>query len=618
MFDKLKSFWSEKFIPAFKEFRNSNNKFRVLVKYKKAILVMLATLTVVFGLTGYAISSDSTGLEVINNTAGLFVFAWADDDSLILDFAKFMALVTMFFGAIMLYLSNRANAYEIERIQEDPYTLLVGLGEQNRTFLNQLSKAKKDVLIIESDSNNKYIEEVKTEGFGVIISRAEDTLDRVNLTNIRECIISTGNDRRNIAIGLLLIEKLDNRHKKLFIRIENRDLSVLFKQDVIKSKNNTDIITYSLYENMTKALFAKHTVLGLQPEIAEDNKTFSTVVVGSSPLAVEIVYTLSMLSVLPNENKFILHLVSPDATAFYSRLQKLFANISKIPHLEIRCTEIEYDDLAFYQNKVWNSRNLTNVIVATDNEEQNLDIAINLQDTTYLSKSVKGTLKTKVLFALYHDLGLSRVIDENRATFANFYTFGNIREASSIENLLDERLDSIAKWANFFYAKMYGGVDKDIEWMKASMHDRLSTKAQVQHIYTKLVALSLSAKRSDKSYDTLLKENRELFNKRVETNLYGAEPIDTFKVEEFPQEFTSTLDKLAKAEHNRWNAFHYLHGWKYAKKRNKPLKEHHCLLPLEQFDNDDLKDTYRHDITSIVNIPLYLAQAGYELVEINR
>ncbi len=597
------------------ELGSTSNKLRIIVKYKKSIFAILFVVAFFLGFIGYLVSDDSTGLEVLNNTIGLFIFAWAGDDSVILDFAKIFALAAMSFGAMTLYLSQSADQYEIERIQDSPYTLLIGLGEQNSAFLDQIDEGSQSTLVIESDMNNPRIELYKQKGFGVILSKAEDAIDTLNLAGLDTCIISTGNDRRNIAIGLLLMRKLNDRHQRVYVRIENRDLNVLFKQKIIESQNNVDIITYSLYENMTKALFAKHSVLGIQPDIAQSDKTFSTVVVGSSDLAEEIVYQLVMLSILPNQNSFTLHLVAPDATQFYARLQKLFTGITQIPHLHIKTHDLEYDDIAFYQHKVWNSRNLTNVIISTNDDEQNLDIAINLQDTTYLEKSTKGTLQTKVLFGLHHNLGLGKVIDENKEAFANFYSFASMTEASSPESLIDEKLDTIAKWSNFYYAKMYGGEDIETEWTSASMHDKLSTKAQVLHMTTKLTTLGLSFEKSNQGYDALYSHNKVLFDKALDLSSYGDEPIETFTVDRFPKSFDSAIDKLARSEHNRWNAFHYLYGWKHATKRAKELKQHHCLLPLEEFDRDELKDTYRHDLASIVNIPLYLAQAGYELVE---
>jgi len=610
IFNSLKTFYLEtidNFKKMVEEFKVTKNKIRVLVKYKKDILTLLATFTFVTGFVGYTFSPDSTGLEIVNNTVGLFIFAWADDDSIILDIAKFFALCTMFFGAITLYLSQSADRYEAERIQESPYTLLVGLGEQNSAFLEQLED-ESSMLVIESDSNNANIERFKSRGFGVITAKAEDALSALNLAQLKNCIVSTGNDRRNIAIGLLLMEKLDDAHQKLFVRIENRDLSVLFKQEVIKSKNNVDIIAYSLYENMVKDLFAKHSVLGLQTNIIKTNRAFGTVVVGDSALVEEIVYHLAMLSVLPNENMFTLYLVAPDAKRFYAKLQKRFTGIARIPHLTIKYIDLAYDEIAFYQDEVWHSKNLTNVIIATEDEEQNLDIAVNLQDTTYLEPSVKGTLKTKVLFALYHNLGIGNAIDENKEAFANFHAFADMAEAASPENLIDEKLDLIAKLTNHNYT---GSEEQSIaalnrEWMALSVHKKESNKAQALHIDVKLAAMGLARVKSTKPLQERITANTQ----KVEAVIPKSE-----RSRMFPARFDTLLSRLARSEHDRWNAFHYLNGWVHDTNRDDRAKRHPCLLSFSQFDADELKETYKYDVDSVLNIPLYLAHAGFELKE---
>jgi len=579
-----------------------------ILKNKKALLFASVVLTLFFGVWGYMIHPDVNGARVIIKSFGLFAFVLENNPNVQLVIAEFFATVTVFLGIAILFFKDFIDRWTVQLQQKTPYILLIGLGEQNSTFLDQLQDDDTSVLVIESDSNNGNIEHYKGRGFGVIVEKAEDALSTLNLEQLKNCIISTGNDRRNIAIGLLLVDKLDDKHQKLFVRIENRDLSVLFKQEVIKSQNNVDIITYSLYENMAKALFGKHTVLGLQPEIIESDKTFSTVVVGSSLLAVEIVYQLAVLSTLPNENKFTLHLVAPDAKQFYAKVQKLFTGITKIPHLSVKCTELAYDDIAFYENKIWNSRNLTNVIIATEDEEQNLDIAINLQDTTYLQKSTKGTLKTKVLFALYHNLGLGKAIDKNKDSFANFYAFGSMKEASSPENLIDERLDLIAKLINNDYI----GSDElaidslDEKWMELSVHKKDSNKAQALHIDTKLVALGLKKQKSNRELQVLIKYNTDI----VENIILQQE-----RSMDFPEKFDTLLSRLARSEHDRWNAFHYLNGWEHDKNRDDKVKRHPCLLPFSQFDTDDLKGTYKYDVSGVLNIPIYLAHAGYELVE---
>ncbi len=602
---------SSKVIKFYQGFIDSKNKAYFFLNNRKVILVILITITALLGFIGYLISSESTGLEVINNTIGLFVFAWAGDDSLLLDIAKFFAILTIFFGAIALYLSKKVNDFIVEKVAQKPYTLLIGLGTQNSNFLENLNNDTSSTITIEYDTKNPNIEYFQQKGFGIITSKAENAIDKLKLNTLKNTVISTGNDRKNIAITIKLMKALGReKEKKIFVRIENRDFRILFKQNIIKTTNGVDVIAYSLYENITKELFSRHSILGLQPEIIKNDKTYNIVLIGSSSLTVEIIYHLAILANLPEENTLNLYIIDAQAKKFYEQIKKLFTGIESIPQLVIKPIELEIDSLSFYTDKVWNKKNLTNIIITTDIEEKNLDIAINLQDTTYVNKIAKGVFKTKVLLAIYNNSGLGKEIDEDKKAFANFYAFADIGKASSQKNLIDEELDLIAKLIHNNYLSgdevKIGNLDK--KWLdkdKINQHKRSSNKAQALHIDTKLLILGIKKVKSNKTFDECLILNQEVFNKLIKV---------TKNSKNFPKKFDTLLSKIARAEHNRWNTFHYLHGWVHDINRDDNAKRHPCLLPFSEFKTPKLQATYQYDVNSILEIPIYLAYAGYELV----
>ena len=84
----------------------------------------------------------------------------------------------------------------------------------------------------------------------------------------------------------------------------------------------------------------------------------------------------------------------------------------------------------------------------------------------------------------------------------------------------------------------------------------------------------------------------------------------------FPENYSTLFDKMIRMEHNRWNAFHFLNGWQYSKVKAKEIKQHHCLIPLEKFEDVEMKQSVLYDIHSFLNIPYYFAEAGYEIVTI--
>jgi hypothetical protein len=207
--------------------------------------------------------------------------------------------------------------------------------------------------------------------------------------------------------------------------------------------------------------------------------------------------------------------------------------------------------------------------------------------------------------------------DKNQKAFANFYSFGNIKTVSTKEILINEEFDKIAKLIHNDYKE-----EKDIltnilnrEWLNTSQHKQDSNKTQAIHLDIKLLAFGLKRIKSTRAWYELLKLNRKKFDSKLENSTNIKDRINNFTPSHFPISFTTTIDKVARAEHNRWSAFHYLNGWQYSPQRNIDAKEHDCLQPFEKFSTDETKDTYKYDLASVYFIPDYLARGGFEIVE---
>jgi len=475
------------------------------------------------------------------------------------------------------------------------------------------------------------VDAFRQRGFGVIESRAETALQELKLKKLDCCVISTGNDRRNIALAIKLLDTVDEKQEcKIHVRVDNRDLSVLFQREVLGNnrESNVKIVCFSLDELVSKQLFAEHSILGLQPDIINSDQAWSVVVIGSSSLAVEIIYHLASITHLPEQNHLTIHCVNLASDRFYGQLEKRFPGISNIPHLSLKSVELDHESLSFYKDDVWQNDHLVSVFVATEDEDTNLDIAVNLQDTTYTQQTVaNNSFDTLILFAMYTSKGLGEKIDNNKDAFANFYSFGNITSVAIWENLIDEKLDTIAKLIHYEYElrdnqqKLADNShvrqsDVDTVWTNtASLSDRDSCRAQAMHIDVKLSAFGLEKQKSSQSTADLLLKNKQKLELKIEGLATIEATLENYHSDDFPDKFDTPLDKAARAEHNRWNAFHYLRGWSYSANKNKDAKLHDCLRPLEECDSDDAKITYQNDILSILRIPIYLAHTGYKIVD---
>jgi len=334
--------------------------------------------------------------------------------------------------------------------------------------------------------------------------------------------------------------------------------------------------------------------LELNPEIIKSNKSYDTILIGSSSLAIEIIYQLAILSNLSEQNILNLYIIDSQAKKFYAKLKKLFTGIEKIPHLNILTIELETESKEFYANEIWMKEDLTSIIIATQNKKKDLEITMNLQKNTLIKAQILSNISLKN------------------------------KELESIAKLINYLYREIKYNPNLLFTEQNKNEAQKLWLEKASTEDKKSSKMQSLHIDTKLLALGLKKQKSTKSPKELLKINKKIFDKKL-----GFREIDDQKLQEyaqkfydsknhfkpiyFPKKFESLFEKLIRSEHNRWNTYHHLNGWVYSKNKDKKLKYHDCLMPLEKFDKDHLKTTIIFDIYAVVYIPNILASAGIEL-----
>jgi len=608
-----------------------------LIKNKIAIIALLATITTIFGIIGFYIE-DKNFYETIMGIFDLFVFESIDEYNGFIVMGRIFALFTVFFGVLLFFINRFSNYLVVYSALNRPYTLVVGLGRNNRYYLDSEIDSQ-NIIVVEKDKENPYIDSYIAKGFGVIIEDISDReiLDRLQLNNIQKVIISIGSDRKNIEILIKMIEYLDEyRDKRFYIYLNDFLLNPLFTEEIIEYKNS-EIVSFSFYELATQKLLMQHSILGDKIDIVKRDEPFFVAIIGSGDLALHLIYQLCNIAHLPNENKLIIYCIDKEIDKFMTRIENSFININKIPNIELKGIKKDTTDIDFYQQKLWYEENLTNIFITKTNEEENLTIALDFYNRCYIKSISQNQLKTKIIFASYRYSKLSQHINQNQKKFKQFYTFADASEIFTKENLLNEELNSIAKIINYGYGDIYEPnmlrkIDKSVDnkwFQKASLNDKISNKMQGLHIDVKLLSLGLKKIKSDKSSKELLKLNQKIFREKLgEINISDQELIEyskelskahsgvEFDILYFPKKFNSLFEKLVRSEHNRWNACHYLNGWSYNPIKNKAYKEHDCLLPLSDFNNPNIQLTVIYDIYAVLYIPNILASVGYEIIEL--
>jgi hypothetical protein len=113
--------------------------------------------------------------------------------------------------------------------------------------------------------------------------------------------------------------------------------------------------------------------------------------------------------------------------------------------------------------------------------------------------------------------------------YDRFHSFARAEQVCTYENIFEERHDTIAKLIHYGYAEKYDpmalhdlsdpGIREkiDAKWYgSASLHDKLSSRAQAKHIDIKLKALGLARRPADdKPVKDLLAKNRTLLDEKL-------------------------------------------------------------------------------------------------------
>ena len=643
-----------------KQFLKSKNKIYFIIEHKGILSALFASLTVLLGFIGYYDASTPYAfIHALIKSFQLFGLTFPEKTELNIGtiLASIAAIITVGLTAVLFFFKEQINKKIFQNISNHEHIAVFGLGKIARTFLDDAA-LNQNIIIIEKDS--LYAETYRRRGYAFKSGDAFDKeflVNSLNFETMQYALISFGDDKTNIEFAKRVIKVYSDLKIqtpiKLIIHINTKSLGTLFhKNFMLQNLENINIKTFSYYEECTRDLFSKYSIDGDSMEYIDSDKELMTVLIGDGELIKRMVYKIISLSHLPNQNRHSIYIINSESDKLLEEI-KTYVNYGydcdynpdctreKFPTITLKNLSLEYKTKEFYENDIWKKTNLENIIVCFDDESKNIEVGNSLQERTYLSDSVDKKKVPKIIMGVFSELEMSEAINSDKSEYNNMYTFGNEKDIVNKEHLLNETIDNIAKLIHHGYGNVYEPMkslmknDKlswekiEEKWFKTSkFSDKLSNIAQARHIDIKLKSLGLQkvAIKSDGQED-ILSHNRAILDAKLLQTQTTQEIIEaskeiekfydgkTYTVKYWPKNFEDTpLDKMLRMEHNRWNAYHYLEGWKYAPTKVKEKKEHDCLLPIDEFDKDSIKITALYDMYAFLYLPNYLAETGYKII----
>jgi len=541
-------------------------------------------------------------------------------------------------SVIALFIKDKQKEFLKNRIlEEGDYILVIGLGESNRVYIdsvleNNNGTKQKDIVIIEKNKDNPYILQYEEKAYIMIGDASESSiLEKLALNVKNPIVISTDNDMTNLEIATQLLDK--NPNVKLFIHIVDRNLRHFHKENGILSGKHIKV--YSYQEEAARELFEKYDIDGEAMDVIQSSDPYAIAVVGNTSLSYEVIAQACIMGQLPHANQLTIYCINTECESFKESVELHFPEIEQVPNVNIEYIKLDVDTKAFYVDNLWQTK-MTNIILCFDNDQKNLDVASNLTNLTFLEEVVDGAMQTNILIAMFNGYSLSDKIKSNSDMFKHLHVFGGIREINDEKYIIAGERDKQAISTNFIYANIaptlidfetykyeyntygktgYGGTGFleiiEDEWTKLSYFAKESNRAVSDQMKMKLKYLGLQIVPSlEKNVKLLYNMNKEIFYSNLKDRVL-----------------------LAKMEHNRWNTFHYLNGFRAIdfiskdektkfKKIHEAKKIHMCLVEFDEFkkSSDELvslgydKGEFEgYDCMINEHIPLILANAGYQI-----
>jgi len=534
--------------------------------------------------------------------------------------------------------------YASSIIKNNSHIIVFGLGEKATAYieseLDNHVNSNKSIIVIEKDVSNlnikKYREKYYKQNFEIKIGDASDIalLEELNIAKSKHLVIVAGKDTENVEIALAVsdvLNKLKTKSKKIeykdtYMHLEDRDLHKLYREGgLFDDRSLLHIKMFSIAQNSAKSLFLEHDIDGDSREYIDSDKSFGIVVVGNTKLALEVIGQACEIAHFPNENIMTIYCIDINIAKFRRLIYHRYPNIEDIFTINLEFEKLNFMSRKFYEKSFWKN-NVTNIILCHNDAQINLDIASELADSTYLRDIKKGYMKTKIHIAIYENTKIANSINTNKEQFKYFDVFAETFKMASKDIIVDENMETIAKCIHSAYAEKYdpnqvfNNDEIEEKWFEnKALTDRDSNRAQAYHLPIKIKALGLRIDRQTFKDIDILTDNRKILNsdyislnKERKTIMQNNNPMslddealeaktknyitipnltskyknkqDSYKMAEefdyFPETLDTLFEKLIRSEKNRWNAHHYLRGWKLSYKKDKDIKTHDCLVPL--------------------------------------
>ncbi|MEM7363660.1 MAG: NAD(P)-binding protein, partial [Pseudomonadota bacterium] len=471
------------------------------------------------------------------------------------------------------------------------HVVVVGLGDKGRRFaLN--CRSDYNVVVIEQNPENIYIDEARNRGIKVIVGDALDPLVQRNsrLRYARHLAIFTGDDGSSVELAL----RFRNRANRFIPDNESRPHIHVHVNDTEMARRMEDFSGFNIGDGPTETSFfsveeriARMQFLGTlwapaPDEFAEimGQETIHIAIYGLNNLAehmiTEAVHTCHYFT----HNQIRLTVFDPGATEKGAALLRRYPAIKSL--CEIRFVDVLQIPMEMNDEIVALLPSVTEHIICLDHDNDNLAISLWLRRKLLNVVGANAPIHVR----MQSSRGLATLLesrDDEPEWPDGIYPFGMLDDVLTAENILSDSLDQYAKALHEDYlASKRDQADPRLwttlkNWETMSESARKTNRQQADHLEAKLRAVRCHKRDGDAPTYTFTREDAE---------------------------------QLAIMEHRRYQSQKIFSGWSGGEERTESARVNPTIGPWEDLTPDERE----RQISDIMRLPNQVyAHLGFQL-----
>jgi len=556
-------------------------------------MLICGILTVFFSLLGHSIENGffSGFLKSAYQTLALLLGNYDfKATNIVSKCSLYIAIVfTLFFycSVFIKLLGKKLRTWFFLKFFAKNHIVICGAGDMGYALAKDILNKHQDkkLLVVDINPANDNLNSICTLGGYAISGNAIDknVLNKLNITKAEKIILMTGKDISNLeildAITKVIPEADKNdpdNEKNIYIHL---------------SSSMINIRAFSVYDNAAQTLFMKHP-LGENVDTI-DNGSVNLAIVGFDAAGLSVLYSALALGHFFNGKPL-------NVTIFDNNHEKKRAEFLKLYPISLKAGGIINWNIYFKDDgELFNKdgiKNFNQIIFCKTN------VQASLTDIARIIKNQSTHLENKQFFIFIdkHDgiKGIANDIKIGDKNKIDIIPFGNFSQICSYDVVVNEIYDKMAIRADQRYSDLH---DYDTNWGGLSPFLQDSNRMQVEHLPIKLKAINkLLSKNRFLEYDEAKEKARNrwfdlMLNDQNVSDINKIDLWDEIKGAKILATYISLddIEKLAKMEKHRWNAFYILNGWttipkpegqNYPRRKDDNKKEHALLIGWDELE----------------------------------